>query len=365
MDLPVADVPLLSVRDLRTWFPTPAGTVKAVDGVSFEIDRGEVLGVVGESGSGKSVMAMSLIGLAPEPGRIESGAVLWKGTDLVGAPQRDVRAIRGQEISVVFQDPMSSLNPVHTVGRQIAEAVRLHANVSRKEARERAIDAMATVGIPLARQRAGSYPHEFSGGMRQRVMIAMALVNEPDLLIADEPTTALDVTIQAQVVSVLDEIRERTGTAILLITHDLGLVAGVADRLLVMYAGRVVERGSTGQVFRRSRHPYTRALLASLPRVDRAAGDRLRPIAGHPPSLLAVPAGCSFHPRCPYARTPDPCATQEPVLDRTSGGGESVAAQSAACHFADEVATGTAPVTAGTVEVAAASGGAHAGGTQP
>ncbi|CAN5624900.1 ABC transporter ATP-binding protein [soil metagenome] len=333
------NAPLLSVRGLRISFPTSAGAVKAADGVSFEIHRGEVLGVVGESGSGKSVTAMSLIGLVPEPGRIEAGEVIWKGRDLVGSSSRELRSIRGNEIAIVFQDPMSALNPVHTVGHQIAEAVRLHAAVSRREAMERAIDAMTKVGIPLARQRVRSYPHEFSGGMRQRVMIAMALVNEPDLLIADEPTTALDVTIQAQVVSVLDEIRARTGTAVLLITHDLGLVAGMADRLLVMYAGRIVERGNTGKVFRRPRHPYTLGLLESRPRVDQPTRERLRPIAGSPPSLVAVPAGCSFHPRCPFAQLPVPCASDEPELE--AGVADESFPQSAACHFAAEVSEGT------------------------
>jgi len=336
------DAPLLSVRDLRTWFPVPAGAVKAVDGVSFDIDRGEVLGVVGESGSGKSVTALSLIGLVPEPGRIQAGSVRWKGRELVGASRRELQAVRGDEIAMVFQDSMSSLNPVHTVGHQIAEAVRLHAKVSRREALQRAIDAMAVVGIPFPRQRAGSYPHEFSGGMRQRVMIAMALVNEPDLLIADEPTTALDVTIQAQVVSVLSEIRDRTGTAVLLITHDLGLVAGMADRLLVMYAGRVIETGSAAAVFRRPRHPYTLGLLASRPRLDEPRGARLRPIAGSPPSLVAVPAGCPFHPRCPFARLPAPCAGEEPVLEAW-GGADGTTVHGAACHFAAEVAAGKMP----------------------
>ncbi len=334
------DVPMLSVRGLHTSFSTSEGVVRAVDGVSFEIDAGEVVGVVGESGSGKSVLAMSLLGLVARPGRIASGQVLWKGRDLVRASQRELRAIRGREIGVVFQDPMSSLNPVQTVGNQIAEAVRLHGKVSRREAMERAADAMAAVGIPSARRRSTSYPHEFSGGMRQRVMIAMALVNEPDLLIADEPTTALDVTIQAQVMSVLDEIRERTGTAILLITHDLGLVAAMADRLLVMYAGRVVEHGSAADVFRRSRHPYTLGLLASLPRVDQPVRERLRPIAGSPPSLVAVPTGCAFHPRCPYARTPAPCATQEPLLDPRRDAGAR-AGHGAACHFTAEIADDT------------------------
>jgi oligopeptide transport system ATP-binding protein len=328
------DHPLLSVRELRTWFHTEDGVVKAVDGVSFDIARGQVLAVVGESGSGKSVTAMTLLGLIPSPpGRIESGQVLWKGRDLVGLSENELRHVRGGEIAVVFQDPMSSLNPVHTVGRQIAEMVRLHTAMSKKQAWERAIDMMELVGIPQARRRAGSYPHEFSGGMRQRVMIAMALSCEPDLLIADEPTTALDVTIQAQVLEVLQEMKERTGTAILLITHDLGVVAGMADEVLVVYAGKAVEQGNAPDIFYRSRHPYTLGLLASLPRVDEAdSGTRLRPINGTPPSLIHVPPGCSFHPRCPFSR-PERCAVDEPRLSGREG-----ASHRAACHFADEVA---------------------------
>lgn len=339
----MTDEALLSVRDLRTSFRTEAGVVKAVDGVSFEIRRGEVLALVGESGSGKSVTAMSIVGLVPDPGCVESGAVLWKGRDLRRAPARELRAVRGAGIGVIFQDPMSALNPVHTVGRQIAEAVLIHRRGTRRQAMDRAIEVMALVGIPQPRQRAGNYPYEFSGGMRQRVMIAIALANEPELLIADEPTTALDVTIQAQVVSVLHEIRARTGAAILLITHDLGLVAGMADRVAVMYAGRVVERGRAVAVFGQPRHPYTVGLLASRPRVDGDRGERLRPIAGAPPSLGSLPDGCSFHPRCPFARRPDPCERDEPALvDATGlaegGGGRPDVTHGAACHFASEVA---------------------------
>nr|MDP9020411.1 ABC transporter ATP-binding protein [Actinomycetota bacterium] len=255
------DEALLSVRGLRTFFHTDAGVVKAVDGVSFDIRRGEVLALVGESGSGKSVTAMSILGLVPGPsGRIESGQVLWKGRDLVGLSERDLRQVRGGEIAVVFQDPMSSLNPVHTVGRQVAEMVRLHRRVSKKEAWARAVEVLDLVGLPQAERRARSYPHEFSGGMRQRVMIAMAVACEPGLLIADEPTTALDVTIQAQVLEVLQEIQERTRSAILLITHDLGVVAGMADRVLVMYGGKPVETGTVADIFYRAHHPYTLGL---------------------------------------------------------------------------------------------------------
>ncbi len=323
---------LLSVRDLHASFHTDAGVVKAVDGVSFDLRRGEVLAVVGESGSGKSVTAMSLLGLLPSPPARVSGQVLWKGRDLVGLAEPEMRKVRGAEIAMVFQDPMSSLNPLHTVGRQIAEVVRLHTTSSKRQAWERAIEMMDLVGIPQARRRAKSYPHEFSGGMRQRVMIAIALACDPDLLIADEPTTALDVTIQAQVLELLQETKERTSSAILLITHDLGIVAGMADEVLVMYAGKVVERGPARDVFYRSRHPYTLGLLAALPRVDdEAADNRLRPIEGTPPSLIHVPSGCSFHPRCSFRRL-ETCSVDEPPL--AAHGGE---AHRAACHFAEDV----------------------------
>ena len=321
------------MRDLHTSFATDAGVVKAVDGVSFDLRRGEVLAVVGESGSGKSVTAMSLLGLVPSPPGRTSGQVLWKGRDLVGLAEGELCRIRGAEIAMVFQDPMSSLNPVHTVGRQIAEVVRIHTAASKKQAWARAIEMMDLVGIPQARRRAHDYPHEFSGGMRQRVMIGMALACDPDLLIADEPTTALDVTIQAQVLELLHETQERTRSAILLITHDLGVVAGMADEVLVMYAGRAVEQGSAADIFYRSLHPYTLGLLAALPRVDQQdANLRLRPIDGAPPSLIHVPTGCSFHPRCSFSR-PDRCQSDEPRLQGSPG-----SAHLAACHFADEVA---------------------------
>ena len=327
------DQVLLSVRDLRTSFHTDAGVVKAVDRVSFDLHRGGVLAIVGESGSGKSVTAMSLLGLIPSPPGRTSGQVLWKGRDLVGLAEPELRKVRGAEIAMVFQDPMSSLNPLHTVGRQIAEVVLLHTRSSKKHAWERAVEMMDLVGIPQARRRARSYPHEFSGGMRQRVMIGMALACDPDLLIADEPTTALDVTIQAQVLELLHETQERTSSAILLITHDLGIVAGMADEVLVMYAGKAVEQGSVRDIFYRSRHPYTLGLLAALPRVDdEDLGHRLRPIEGTPPSLIHVPSGCSFHPRCAFRR-PEVCPVEEPKL--ASGDGST---HRAACHFADEVA---------------------------
>ncbi|MCU1461497.1 MAG: oligopeptide/dipeptide transporter, ATPase subunit [Acidimicrobiales bacterium] len=307
--------PLLSVRDLRTHFHTDAGVVKAVDGVSFDVMPGEVFGIVGESGSGKSITAMSILGLVPmPPGRIESGEILWKGTDLLSATDADLRRIRGKEISMIFQDPMTSLNPVYTIGQQIAEIVRVHNDVSKQEARDRAIEMLELVGIPRPEQRANDYPHQFSGGMRQRAMIAMAIACDPDLLIADEPTTALDVTIQAQILEVLQHASEETNSSIILITHDLGVVAGMADRVAVMYAGQIVETGAIDEIFYEPRMPYTWGLLESIPRLDqRRGGRRLQPISGSPPSMLRPPSGCRFHPRCPYSDG-DRCVSDEPSL---------------------------------------------------
>jgi oligopeptide/dipeptide ABC transporter ATP-binding protein len=326
--------PPLSVTDLRTHFHTDAGVVKAVDGVSFSVGAGEVLAVVGESGSGKSVTGLSILGLLPKPSaRIESGRIMWRGTDLVGLPEDRLRRIRGAEISMIFQDPMTSLNPVFTIGKQIIEMIRVHDGVSRRAARARAIDMLGAVGIPRPAERVDMYPHEFSGGMRQRAMIAMAISCGPQLIIADEPTTALDVTVQAQVLEVLESIQERTGAAMILITHDLGVVAGVADRIVVMYAGRVVETGTVDEIFYRPRHPYTLGLMASLPRADSAGEQgRLRPIGGQPPSLLRVPEGCSFHPRCDFAELPEPCASQDPLLRAIDGD------HCSACHFAERLA---------------------------
>ena len=327
--------PLLEVRDLRTYFHTDAGVVKAVDGVSFKVMPGEVFAVVGESGSGKTVTSLTVMGLLDTPpARIETGEILWKGRDLLKLSEQELRRIRGGEIAMVFQDPMTSLNPVHTVGQQVAEMIRLHEEgASRKSARERAIELLRLVGIPQPEKRVDMYPHEFSGGMRQRAMIAMAISCNPDLLIADEPTTALDVTIQAQVLEVLRKIQEETNTAIMLITHDLGIVAGMADRVMVMYAGRQAEMGGVDGIFYDSRHPYTLGLLASLPRLDeRGKGPRLHPVRGQPPSLLRVPPGCPFHPRCEFARLPDPCQTEVPAFREVGGD------HHAACHFAEEVA---------------------------
>jgi oligopeptide/dipeptide ABC transporter ATP-binding protein len=292
---------LLDVQDLRTSFHTEAGVARAVDGVSFGVDRGEVLGVVGESGCGKSVTALSIMRLVQEPGRIEGGSrILLKGRDLTGLTEREMRDIRGNDISMIFQEPMTSLNPVYPVGDQIAESLRLHRGMGRRPARARAVELLRLVGIPLPEQRVDEYPHQLSGGMRQRVMIAMALANEPDLLIADEPTTALDVTIQAQILELLLELRERLGMGIILITHDLGVVAEVCDRVVVMYAGQVVEEGPVGAIFTAPGHPYTQGLLAAVPRPDQRGG-QLAVIPGTVPPPTRWPHGCRFRGRCPYA----------------------------------------------------------------
>jgi len=324
---------LLSVRDLHTTFRTDDGDVRAVDGVSFDIHRGEVFSIVGESGSGKSVTAMSILGLLPSPPAvIEGEGILWKGRDLLGLGEEGLRAIRGGEIAIIFQDPLTALNPVQTVGKQIGEMGRVHEGLNRKQAKERAIEMLGLVGIPQPRNRVDDHPHEFSGGMRQRVMIAMAITCNPDLLIADEPTTALDVTVQAQVLDVLLDIKDKIDSAILLITHDLGVVAGTADRVMVMYAGRQAELGTVDEIFDRTRHPYTLGLLASLPRLDDTGNEHLLPIKGQPPSLLHRPSGCPFHPRCPYAR--DLCREEIPALRVVEGFGHE-----SACHYAEELAT--------------------------
>ena len=328
---PPAGEPVLRLEDVHVSFPTDDGDVKAVDGVSYEVHRNEVLGVVGESGSGKSVTSMAILGLLPASAKV-SGHIWFEGRDLLALPESELQKLRGGRISMVFQDALASLNPVFTVGSQIAEAVRAHQSVSRHEARERAVELLELVGIPSPKERVDQYPHEYSGGMRQRAVIAMALANDPIVLIADEPTTALDVTIQAQVLEVLERIQDRTSSSIVLITHDLGVVAGVADRVLVMYAGRRVEEGTVDEIFYEPQHPYTLGLLASLPRLDRSGGNtRLYRIKGQPPSLLRPPSGCAFHPRCDHARLPEPCATEVPAL-------RSVAADHvSACHFADSL----------------------------
>ncbi len=321
---------VLEVEDLTVAFPTDDGLVQAVRGVGYGLRRGEVLGIVGESGSGKSVTSMAVMGLLPASAKV-GGSVRFRGRELLGAPDKEMRAVRGGRIAMVFQDPMTSLNPVHPVGDQIAEAVRAHNDVSAAAARERAVELLGMMQIPRPRQRARDYPHEFSGGMRQRVVIATAMANDPDVIIADEPTTALDVTVQAQVLRALETARAATGAAMVLITHDLGVVAGTADRVLVMYAGRPVELGDVDDIYYRPRMPYTLGLIGSLPRLDSARrGDRLVPITGSPPSLLEPPPGCPFAPRCPMRQ--EICETTEPELLAASGPGHL-----AACHFSADL----------------------------
>ena len=294
--------PLLRVDDLRVSFATEEGVVQAVDGVSFTVDSGEVVAIVGESGSGKSVSVMTLMGLTRGPNARFDGHAMFGGRDLVTAPDSELQKVRGNQMAMVFQDPMSSLDPVYRIGDQIVEQIRVHERgVSKAQALDRAVDLMERVGVPRARERLRSYPHEFSGGMRQRVMIAMALSNSPQLLIADEPTTALDVTIQAQILDELRQLRSETGAGIILVTHDLGVVADIADRIVVMYAGRVVEQGTLDEIFYDPQHPYTWGLLGSITRIDRDRSERLPAIPGLPPSLLAPPTGCHFRTRCPHA----------------------------------------------------------------
>ncbi|HEY8634142.1 MAG TPA: ABC transporter ATP-binding protein [Candidatus Dormibacteraeota bacterium] len=304
---------LLEVQDLRTVFKTKEGDVKAVDGVSFHLDAGETLGIVGESGCGKSVTAMSIMGLQ-RPGRIVGGKVLFEGRDLTKASEKEMREIRGQEIAMIFQDPMTSLNPVFRTGWQVGEPLLLHRGVDRVKALAGAVAMLGKVGIPAPAERASNYPHQFSGGMRQRAMIAMGLTTTPQVLIADEPTTALDVTIQAQILDLLQQVNQEFGTATILITHNLGVVAGMCERVMVMYAGKVVESGPTTDVFAHPKHPYTWSLLRSIPRLDAERHEALKPIEGLPPSLVDLPKGCAFHPRCPFkvAR----CSRDTPPLNR-------------------------------------------------
>jgi len=320
---------LLEVRDLRTYFRTDDGIVKAVDGVNFEVEKGQTLGIVGESGSGKSVTCLTIMGLNAKKSAITSGEALFNGEDLITAPKRRLRDIRGNDIAMIFQDPMTSLNPVHTIGKQLVEAVQLHRDVSKRQAKLRALELLKAVGIPRAERRVDDYPHQFSGGMRQRVMIAMALVNDPDLLIADEPTTALDVTTQAQILELMNRLQREFGSAIIMITHDLGVIAEIADEVVVMYAARVAEHGTVDQLFNRPHHPYTWGLLGSLPRLD-ADTDRLVQIQGQPPSLLNPPRGCRFNPRCPYVM--NVCKQQEPDLRPISNEPEHLQA----CHLDEE-----------------------------
>jgi len=326
------DTTLLSIRDLHAHFETDDGVVRAVDGVSFDVSRGQVFAIVGESGSGKSVTAMSILGLIPTL-KIGSGQILWKGEDLLGCSEEEMEAIRGNEIAMIFQDPLTALNPVHTVGRQVGEMARIHEGLNKKQAMARAVEMLDLVGIPEPQKRAGMYPHEFSGGMRQRAMIAMAVTCKPDLLIADEPTTALDVTVQAQVLEALVAIKDEIDSAIMLITHDLGVVAGLADPGMVMYAGKQAELGTVDEVFYESRHPYTLGLLGSIPRLDIEDDEPLIPIPGSPPSLINRPSGCPFHPRCAFREVPGVCDQVVPPL-REVGTGD----HRAACHFAETLA---------------------------
>ena len=314
---------LLEVRDLRTQFFTRDGVVQAVRGVSFHVDRGEALGIVGESGCGKSVTALSIMGLVPHPGRVVGGEAWYGGQDQLKLSESERQKIRGNEIAMIFQDPISYLNPVMTIGRQITEPLEIHRGMSHKAARKRAIELMELVGIPAASSRVDSYPHQYSGGMRQRVMIAMALSCDLKLLIADEPTTALDVTIQAQILELLQRLRAELGMALILITHDLGVVAGIVDRVNVMYAGYVVETAPIAETFKDPRHPYSLGLMASIPRLDQVRGDRLRPIQGAPPDLIDTTPGCPFQPRCPYAATAR--LEANPALEEAASG------HSAAC----------------------------------
>jgi peptide/nickel transport system ATP-binding protein len=309
--------PLLEVEDLRVHFETEDGLVRAVDGVSYTVERGETLGIVGESGSGKSVSSLTVMGLTRARSARISGSVRFNGQELLTASDEDMRKIRGDEIAMIFQDPLSSLHPFYKVGNQIVEGIRAHRDVSKAQAYDRAVEMLDLVGMPEPRRRADSYPHEFSGGMRQRAMIAMALANEPKLLIADEPTTALDVTVQAQILELIERLQREFDTAVVMITHDLGVVAEMTDDIAVMYAGRIVEHGHADTIFSAPEHPYTWGLLSSIPRLDTPRGEELVPIGGRPPSLINLPSGCSFHPRCPYVR--EAHTRVDPVLDPVPG----------------------------------------------
>lgn len=314
--------PLLQVEDLKTYFFMRSGVVRAVDGVSFEVNRGETVGIVGESGSGKTVTALSILRLVPEPGRIVSGRILFtvdgQQKDVVQLSDEEIREFRGNDVAMIFQDPMTSLNPVLRVGFQVKEAMTAHSRFSPREAAARVVPLFKRVRIPAAEQRTRAFPHQFSGGMRQRVMIAMGLSNEPSLILADEPTTALDVTVQAQIIELLRELNRELGTAIVLITHNLAVVASLCTRVFVMYAGRIVEQGPTREIFHNPQHPYTWSLLRSLPRLDETRRDKLLTIAGLPPDLTNPPPGCKFHPRCRFRI--DRCLEEEPPLEEVAPG---------------------------------------------
>ncbi|MFD0690377.1 ABC transporter ATP-binding protein [Actinomadura fibrosa] len=318
----------LEVRDLKIHFPTDDGLVKSVDGLSFQLERGRTLGIVGESGSGKSVTSLGILGLHNKRNANVSGEIWLDGTELVGASQNDVRRLRGRKMAMIFQDPLSSMHPFYTVGHQIVEAYRVHNDVSKSVARKHAVDMLGRVGIPRPDRRVDDYPHQFSGGMRQRAMIAMALSCDPELLIADEPTTALDVTVQAQILDLIRDLQEEFNSAIIMITHDLGVVAELSDDILVMYAGRCAEYASVDDAFHRPLHPYTWGLLGSMPRLDRERSERLMPIKGTPPSLINVPQGCAFNPRCAYRDlNGDKSTTERPELVEAEPGHQ------VACHL--------------------------------
>ena len=322
---------MLEVQDLKIHFPTDDGVVKAVDGVSFALDRGKTLGIVGESGSGKSVTSLGIMGLHQGSRAAISGHIWLDGEDLVPAPPARIRQLRGDKMAMIFQDPLSSLHPYYSVGYQIAEAYLIHNKVGKKAAKAHAVDLLGRVGIPNPQTRVDDYPHQFSGGMRQRAMIAMALSCNPELLIADEPTTALDVTVQAQILDLIAGLQEEFGSAVIIITHDLGVVAELADDILVMYAGRMAEYGTSADIFDRPGHPYAWGLLSSMPRLDRVRTERLTPIPGTPPSLINVPSGCPFHPRCPYAASlGGRCVREVPLMRPVSPGHE------AACHLSTD-----------------------------
>jgi oligopeptide/dipeptide ABC transporter ATP-binding protein len=320
---------LLEIKDLATYFYTPEGVVKAVDSISYDLEEGEILGLVGESGCGKSVSALSLMRLIQKPGRIVSGEAIFDGTDVLNVSDSEMRKIRGKDMAMIFQEPMTSLNPVLTIGKQLTETVELHLGYNKKEAEDRATELLQMVGIPEGRTRLQDYPHQFSGGMRQRVMIAMAMSCNPKLLIADEPTTALDVTIQAQILELMQRLGREHGTSNLIITHNLGVVARYADRVNVMYAGKIIERGTALEIYKNPRHPYTIGLLNSVPRLDEPLKEKLIPIEGQPPDLIMLPQGCAFRARCKFAI--EKCATEIPELLEVSNG------HTAACFVADQL----------------------------
>ena len=357
-------MPLLDVKGLKTQFFTQDGVVKAVNGVTFHVDEGEALGIVGESGSGKSVTCLSIMRLIPTPpGKIVAGEVLFDGEDLLKMSDEQIRKIRGHQIAMVFQDPMTSLNPVLTVNRQISESLELHLRMSKQQAKRRTIELLQLVGIPAAAQRVDDYPHQFSGGMRQRVMIAMALACNPKLLIADEPTTALDVTIQAQIVDLVRTLRKEFNSAVVWVTHDLGVVAGMCDRMQVMYAGQIVEASAVGELYGNPRHPYTLGLLRSIPRLDEERRTKLIPIEGMPPDLVNAPVGCPFQPRCVYAQ--EVCGQENPALLPVHDGAQTKRDHLIACHVdvtAGRDTTRLQPPVADPAAAAAADAGATAPG---